>query len=132
MASGNAIERTSNEILNKERKSWITAKDAAEMAKNGDSVANKIFHGAGKYIGRSISLVANFLNPNKIIIGGGVSLAGDLLLIPIKEEFKKQTMEAISNNTKIEISKLGMNAGVLGAIALGLNHFIFKPEMGFN
>ncbi|GAG59284.1 unnamed protein product [marine sediment metagenome] len=61
-----------------------------------------------------------------------VSLAGDLLLIPIKEEFKKQTMEAISNNTKIEISKLGMNAGVLGAIALGLNHFIFKPEMGFN
>jgi len=132
VASGNAIEQTSNEILNKEGKSWITAKDVAEMAKNGDSVANRIFLDAGKYIGRSISSVANFLNPGKIIIGGGVSLAGDLLLNPIIKEFKKQTMEAISNNTKIEISKLGMNAGVLGAIALGLNHFIFKPEMGSN
>ena len=38
----------------------------------------------------------------------------------------------INNNTKIEISKLGMNAGVLGAIALGLNRFIFKLEMGSN
>jgi len=132
VASGNAIERTLNEILNKERKSWITAKDAAEMAKNGDSVANKIFHDAGKYIGRSISAVANFLNPDKIIIGGGVSLSGDLLLTPIKEEFKKQAMEVINNSTKIEISKLGINAGVLGAIALGLNHFIFKPEADSN
>lgn len=132
VASGNAIERSANKILNKTGKGWITAKDVAEMAKNGDSLANRIFLEAGKYIGRSISSVANFLNPNKIIIGGGVSLAGNLLLNPIIEEFEKQTMEIIKSNIKIELSSLGMNAGVLGAIALGLNHFIFKPEADSN
>ena len=128
VASGNAIEKIANKTLNKKGKNWLTAKDVAMMARDGNKPANKIFIDAGKYIGRSISSVANFLNPEKIIIGGGVSLAGDLLLNPIIEEFQKQTMEVIKSNTSIEFSKLGMDAGVLGAIALGLNHFIFKSE----
>jgi len=128
VASGNAIEKIANKILNKKGKSWITAKNAAMMARDGNKLSNKIFIDAGKYIGRSISSVANFLNPEKIIIGGGVSLAGDLLLKPIIEEFQKQTMEVVKSNTNIELSKLGMDAGVLGAITLGLNRFVFKSE----
>jgi len=128
LASGNAIEKIANRILNKTGKGWITAEDVAMMARDGNKPANKIFIDAGKYIGRSISSVANFLNPEKIIIGGGVSLSGDLLLNPIIEEFQKQTMEVIKSNTSVELSKLGMDAGVLGAVALGLNHFIFKSE----
>ncbi len=127
VASGNAIERDANKILNKKEKAWITVKYVADLAKNGDEMANKIFSNSGKYIGRSIASVANLLNPEKIIIGGGVALAGRILLDPIIEEFQKQTMEVIKNNTNIEISKLGMDAGVLGAIALGLKNYIFKP-----
>jgi glucokinase len=128
IASGNAIEKIANKTLNTKGKNWLTAKDVAMMARDGNKLANKIFIDAGKYIGRSISSVANFLNPEKIIIGGGVSLAGDLLLNPIIKEFQKQTMEVIKSSTSIEFSKLGMDAGVLGATALGLNHFIFQPE----
>ena len=127
VASGNAIEKIANKTLNKKVKTWITAKDVADLAINGDKLANKIYSDSGKYIGRSISSVANLLNPEKIIIGGGVSLAGEILLNPIIEEFQKQTMEIIKNNTSIELSKLGMDAGVSGAIALGLKNFIFKP-----
>ncbi len=128
VASGNAIEKIANRILNKTGKGWITAENVVMMARDGNNTANKIFMDAGKYIGRSISSVANFLNPEKIIIGGGVSLAGELLLNPIIEEFQKQTMEIIKGNTSVELSKLGMDAGVLGAMALGLNHFVFQPE----
>ena len=127
VASGNAIEKAANKILNKKEKTWITAKDVADLAINGDKLANKIFSDSGKYIGRSIASVANLLNPEKIIIGGGISLAGEILLGPIIEEFQKQTMEVIKNNTSIELSKLGMDAGVSGAIALGLKNLIFKP-----
>ena len=81
----------------------------AGLATNGDKLANKIFSDSGKYIGRSVAAVANLLNPEKIIIGGGVSLAGGILLNPIIEEFQKQTMEIIKNNTSIELSKLGMD-----------------------
>ena len=127
VASGNAIEKAANRILNMKGKTWLTARNVADMARKENKLANKIFFDSGKYIGRSIASVANLLNPEKIIIGGGVSLAGEILLDSIIEEFQKQTMEVIKNNTSIELSKLGMDAGASGAIALGLKHFIFKP-----
>lgn len=130
VSSGHAIEREAHKLIcdkdSKEEK--ITAKEVAELANHGNKLAKQIFSDAGKYLGRAISMVANAFNPEIIILGGGVSLAGQLLLDPIIEEFNKQTMEPILKSTKIEISKLGMDAGVLGAIALALNSYIFKPE----
>ena len=129
VASGQAIERMANESLGSPRNARITAKILADMANQGNTIAQNIFSEAGKYLGRMASLVANLFNPDKITIGGGVSLAGGLLLEPISKEFEANTMEGIKNDTHIEFSALGIDAGVLGAIALALNHFVFKQEI---
>ena len=125
VASGNAIEHQANKHMDAENNEWITVKMAAERAEKGDTVAKKIFYEAGRYLGRGISILANFITPEKIIIGGGVSSVGDLLLKPILSEFNKNTMEVVKAKTQVCISSLGMEAGVYGAISMALNDMFF-------
>ena len=127
VASGHAIERTANE--QKKSADWITASMLEKMARQGDVQSLAIYESAGKYLGRAISIIANVFNPDKVILGGGVALAGDLLLGPIRQEYDSHTMEAIKSSTEIEVSALGLNAGVYGAVAVALNRFVFKPEV---
>lgn len=129
VASGQAIERIANEFLGTRSEGWITAKKLAELAEQGDVTAKNIFAEAGRYLGRMTSIVANLFNPDKIIIGGGVALAGHFMLEAILQEFNENTMDGIKNDTHIEFSALGMDAGVLGAIALVLDDFVFKQEL---
>ena len=110
-------------------KSWLSAKVVAERALKGDNVAKDIYSEAGRYLGRGISILANSLNPEKIIIGGGVSLAGDLLLDPILSEFNENTMDVVKEKTKVCRSLLGMDAAVNGAVAMALNDIIFDFEL---
>ena len=74
-------------------------------------------------------MLANSLNPERIIIGGGVSLAGELLLKPVKREFDKNTMDVLRNSIEIYLSPLGQDAGVMGAIAMALNDLVFKYDI---
>lgn len=129
VASGSAIERQANQLIDVNDNEWITAKIVAERAKKGDPVAKKIYSEAGRYLGRGISILANSINPEKIIIGGGVSSAGDLLLKPILKEFTNNTMEVVKENTKVCISSLGMEAGVYGTIAMALNDMFFDYHL---
>jgi len=129
VASGNAIESQANELLGDKVDKRITAKMLATMARDGDRTARGIFQNAGRYLGRAISIATNLFNPNTIVIGGGVALAGELLLDPLVQEFDKQTMDIIRKDTRIELSSLGIDAGVSGAVALALNRFVFKSHL---
>lgn len=129
VASGHAIERLANEQIGNANKGWLTAKELAELADKGEAAAQNIFAEAGRYLGRMTSIVANLFNPDKIIIGGGVALSGHLMLDAILQEFAENTMEVIKNHTAIEISALGMDAGVCGAVALALDAFVFKQAI---
>jgi len=129
LASGHAIERSANKIMKNRNKEWITAKMVANMVKNGDVEAEKIFDDAGRYLGRSISIIANTFNPDKIIIGGGVALAGNILLKPMIKEYNNHTMDAIKEKTQVCLSSLGIDAGVRGAIVLALNELVFKRDI---
>jgi glucokinase len=102
----------------------------AQQARNGDSKAKRIFDEAGQYLGRAIAMAANVFNPDKIILGGGVTLANDLLHEALQKEYEKYAMKDIKSSTVIEISPLGMDAGAVGAIALALNKFLYKTELG--
>ena len=128
VASGHAIERQANRILIQPDGSWMTAKTAAGLADRGDETARAIFTEAGRYLGRTISIIANVLNPDKIVLGGGVALAGHLMLDAIFQEVNKHTVDVISRHVKIEMSSLGMDAGVSGALVLALDHFVFKQH----
>ena len=85
------------------------------MAKNGDEAARKAFARAGYYLGIGIGITINFLNPEKILLGGGVMKAGDLLLEPAKREAQKRSYKASFNCCTIEPAVLGNQAGFIGA-----------------
>ncbi len=96
----------------------ITPYIVAEAAKQGDVVAKKIFEIMGNYIGVGLASVVNLLNPEKIVIGGGVADAGDLLFIPLKETLKKRTMPIQGSAVEVVHAELGNTAGVIGASLL--------------
>ena len=62
--------------------------------------------------------VINLLNPEKVIIGGGVAAAGDLLLDPIRKTIKERAMVVAGNSVEIVPAELGNSAGVIGASML--------------
>ena len=72
----------------------------------------------GEYIGIGLSSVVNLLNPEKIIIGGGVADAGDLLLAPLTEALKKRAMKIAGSAVEVVPAQLGNTAGVIGASLL--------------
>ena len=96
----------------------ITPYIVAEAAKLGDPVAKRIFTKVGEYIGFGLASVVNLLNPEKIIIGGGVADAGDILIEPIKETIKKRAMVVAGSAVEIVPAKLANTAGVIGASLL--------------
>ena len=96
----------------------ITPYIVSEAAKQGDAVAKRIFTIIGGYIGVGLASVVNLLNPEKIIIGGGVAAAGDLLLDPIKETLIKRAMPIAGSAVEIVPAQLGNSAGVIGASLL--------------
>jgi len=96
----------------------ITPYVVSEAAKQGDAVAKRIFTIMGEYIGMGLVSVVNLLNPEKIIIGGGVAAAGDILLDPIKETIIKRSMPISGSAVKVVPAQLGNTAGVIGASLL--------------
>ena len=66
------------------------------------------------------------MNPEKIIIGGGVASAGSILLNPVLGSFNEYTMEVVKSKTGVLLSSLGIDAGAYGAISLALNDVIFS------
>ena len=99
-------------------KNEITPYYVCEAAKQGDVVAKKIFEIIGTYIGTGLASVVNLLNPEKIVIGGGVADAGDFLFNPIKEALKKRTMPIQGAAVQVVHAELGNTAGVIGASLL--------------
>ena len=96
----------------------ITPYIVAVAAKEGDPVARQIFRIMGEYIGMGLVSVVNLLNPEKIIIGGGVADAGDILFAPIRETIQKRAMTIQKEAVEIVPAQLGNTAGVIGASLL--------------
>lgn len=96
----------------------ITPFIVAEAAKAGDPVARRIFTRMGEYIGIGMASVVNLLNPERIIVGGGVADAGDILLTPLKETIKKRAMKIAGETVEVVPAQLGNTAGVIGASLL--------------
>ncbi|MYL33476.1 ROK family glucokinase [Pontibacillus yanchengensis] len=93
----------------------ITAKDVFEASTNGDQVAEDILAYVIEHLGRAIANLAIALNPSKIVIGGGVSKAGDQLLIPLRAVFDRYALTRTSHAAEIVMASLGNDAGVMGA-----------------
>ncbi len=95
----------------------LDAKIICDAARNGDEAADAILGEYADYLAHGIGTMATILNPEVVVIGGGVSRAGNILLDKVRERFKKYVFHA-SEGAEIRISELGSDAGIYGAAKL--------------
>jgi glucokinase len=127
VASGPNIVRRAKERLHQDSTSSLsklalnkefTADDLAREATEGDDFALMMLERTGKYIGTGVASIINLLNIERIVLGGGVMQAGDLLLKPIIEEAKMRAFQPCFEATTIVAAMLGNDAATIGAAML--------------
>lgn len=135
LASGNAIaEQAKEAIRNKKRTSIlkyadndidkVEAKEVFDAAKAGDVLANEIIDQAIEYMGIGIANYINLLDPDLIVLAGGMVNAGDFLVERLKDTIKNRKMKFAGSNVKFRVTKLGMDSAAIGAAVLILKSFI--------
>ncbi|MDZ5471004.1 ROK family glucokinase (plasmid) [Bacillus sp. 31A1R] len=100
----------------------VSAKDVFDTAKNSDSIAIETIEDVSHHLGLALANIANTLNPETIVIGGGVSKAGDILLNKVKSNFERFAFPRVKESTSLAIATLGNDAGVIGAAWLMKNN----------
>lgn len=95
----------------------LTAKDIFDEAKAGDEVAKELVDELGKVLGTTLAKIGVVVNPEVIVIGGGVSKAGKILTDVIAEHFRENCFYAIKE-TRFELATLGNDAGIYGCAAM--------------
>lgn len=93
----------------------LTAKMIIDTAKEGDDIAIRLFHRYCRYLALAINTVTSFLDPEMVVIGGGVSKAGDFLLDTVKAKLPHYLMYKSLPYPEIVLAKLGNDAGIIGA-----------------
>lgn len=99
----------------------LTAKDVFDLAKQNDPLALKVTSAVCDQLGLALSIVAVTINPQYIIIGGGVSNAGDFLLQRVQGSYNRYVFSSVKKTTTLTLATLGIEAGVIGAASLILN-----------
>lgn len=125
-ASGSGVVRTARRYMAEGKQSSylsavmkeggmgeFTAKDVFDGAKKGDSLCMLAIDKLGRYLGRALASVASVVNPDCIVIGGGVSKAGQILIDVIEEHFKEYAFLPCRNVT-FKLAELGNDAGIYG------------------
>ena len=97
----------------------INAKIVFDAAREGDEIALKVFRRYIRYLSQAIANVINFLDPEMIVLGGGVSKAGSFLLDAVRAEVPKYLLYKTMPYSRIELAILGPDAGIIGAAMLG-------------
>jgi glucokinase len=126
VASGTAIMKRAKEALESKVETslnsydQVTAKEVFLEAEKGDKVSKDILNDALSYLGITVANLANTFDPDKIVIGGGVSEAGRIVFDKIEEEMERRCLKTIYNHCNVEKAVLGNQAGVLGAAALAI------------
>lgn len=98
----------------------VTSKDIFDAAKEGDHFSLLVVDKVCFYLGLATGNIGNMLNPSDIVIGGGVSAAGDFLLDRVQNYFNQFTFPQIHETTHLKLAQLGNDAGVIGAAFLAL------------
>jgi len=127
VASGPNIVRRANERLYRDGTSSLsklainknfTADDVAHEAKNGDDFSMMMIERTGKYIGTGVASVLNLLNIERVVLGGGVMDAGELILNPIIQEARRRAFQPCFEATQILAAMLHADAASIGVAML--------------
>ncbi|MFC4320764.1 ROK family glucokinase [Litchfieldia salsa] len=125
VASATGISRLAVEALQHSSKASIlrdqyeqtgimTSKMVFDALAENDPLAEEVVEKVAFYLGFALANLANGLNPEKIVIGGGVSKAGNILLNPVREQFQRFVFPRVGEGVSFTIAQLGNDAGVIG------------------
>jgi glucokinase len=95
----------------------ITAEVVYDAAKKGDALANEIVRDTARYLGAGVATLLNVINPDVVVIAGGVTRAGEALFGPLRTEAKRRAFGSAVKAARIVPGELPGTAGVVGAVA---------------
>lgn len=96
----------------------VSSKDIFTAAQAGDTFADSVVEKVSFYLGLAAANLGNILNPDSVVVGGGVSAAGEFLRSRIEKHFNRFAFPQVRKTTKIKIAELGNDAGIIGAASL--------------
>lgn len=113
-------QRSDESLLRSINAEELTSKDVYDAAMKGDALAKDVFDYTGRIMGQAFADFVSFSAPEAIVLFGGLSLAGDLLMNPIREAMEANLLPYWKGKVKLKASDLkSSEAAVLGAAALG-------------
>lgn len=127
MSSGPSIARRARAAVASGRQTRLgaianpTAADVVRLAQEGDAVAAEVWADAVKYLGIGVAAVITFLAPERVVIGGGVTRAGDFLFRPVREQAWERVKLVPVESVPILPAALGPDVGILGAAAVAFD-----------
>lgn len=112
-----AMEKNPKSLMNKiaQREGKVNGKTAFEAAKQGDKAGHDVVYHYLRYIADGIVSIINIFQPEKLVIGGGISKEGDYMLKPIDEFVKMYEYNQLLPRARVEIATLHNDAGIIGA-----------------
>jgi predicted NBD/HSP70 family sugar kinase len=116
-AGGTAIAR----LLSRSRNEDLDLDAVLRLAAAGDPACRRALHDAGRHIGVAVANLCNLVNPERIVVGGSMGYAGDLLLDPLKESVDQRAIPSAAEDVDVVPGELGERAELLGAVALVLH-----------
>ncbi|MER5479652.1 ROK family transcriptional regulator [Streptomyces sp. NPDC002734] len=99
----------------------LTMESMVRLAKEGDPGCRRVIGDIGRHVGSGVANLCNLLNPGRIVIGGDLAEAGELMLGPIRESVGRYAIPSAARQLSVVPGGLGGRAEVLGALALALN-----------
>jgi glucokinase len=95
----------------------MTAETVYDAAKKGDGLANEIVRDTARYLGAGIATLLNVINPDVVVVAGGVTRAGEALFAPLRTEVRRRAFKPAVQAARIVPAELPGTAGVIGAVA---------------
>jgi glucokinase-like ROK family protein len=108
------------EQISRTHGSSLSIHDVVALAAGGDPGCRRVIADAGQHIGRAVAMLCNLLNPERVVVGGDLSAAGDLLLGPLRAALDRYAIPSAAEDADVRTGLLGERAEVRGAVALAI------------
>jgi predicted NBD/HSP70 family sugar kinase len=120
------------ELLRRSHDGEMTVERMTALARDGDPGCRRVIADAGHSVGRVAAMLCNQFNPERIVVGGELALAGDLLLEPMRESIRRYAVPAAVEDLTVVAGALGERAELMGALALvvGQSELVLSDRLG--
>jgi len=101
-----------------------SASDVAAAARSGDAIAERVWAETCEALACGVASIANVYEPERVVIGGGVSREGEQLLGPVRERVRAEVIEPVARSLEVVAAEFGDTVGVVGAAAVAFERLM--------